>query len=144
MFVFDCFSLFFIVFMIGFFVFFFKQKTAYDMRISDWSSDVCSSDLGGGGANRARRAARIARGAELSIVVRGGDCDHRPARAPQGAGMVRRAGRRRGAAAGQGIALAVADRVRRRDRAGADRAVPRSEERGVGREWVSKFRSRGC
>src|SRR3546814_10436655 len=30
--------------MIGFF-FFFRQKTAYDMRISDWSSDVCSSDL---------------------------------------------------------------------------------------------------
>src|SRR3546814_12895172 len=28
-----------------FFVFFFKQKTAYEMRISDWSSDVCSSDL---------------------------------------------------------------------------------------------------
>src|SRR3546814_1361245 len=27
------------------FFFFFKQKTAYDMRISDWSSDVCSSDL---------------------------------------------------------------------------------------------------
>src|SRR3546814_3912614 len=25
--------------------FFFKQKTAYEMRISDWSSDVCSSDL---------------------------------------------------------------------------------------------------
>src|SRR3546814_2187954 len=32
----DCLSLFF---------FFFKQKTAYEMRISDWSSDVCSSDL---------------------------------------------------------------------------------------------------
>src|SRR3546814_4787234 len=30
-----------------FFVFFFKQKTAYEMRISDWSSDVCSSDLSG-------------------------------------------------------------------------------------------------
>src|SRR3546814_1684234 len=30
-----------------FFIFFFKQKTAYEMRISDWSSDVCSSDLGG-------------------------------------------------------------------------------------------------
>src|SRR3546814_1345459 len=29
-------------------VFFFKQKTAYEMRISDWSSDVCSSDLVGG------------------------------------------------------------------------------------------------
>src|SRR3546814_3838116 len=34
--------------MVGCF-FFFKQKTAYDMRISDWSSDVCSSDLSGGG-----------------------------------------------------------------------------------------------
>src|SRR3546814_13274270 len=33
--------------------FFFKQKTAYEMRISDWSSDVCSSDLG-----RDRRAGR--------------------------------------------------------------------------------------
>src|SRR3546814_8428316 len=29
------------------FFFFFKQKTAYEMRISDWSSDVCSSDLHG-------------------------------------------------------------------------------------------------
>src|SRR3546814_20034033 len=29
------------------FFFFFKQKTAYEMRISDWSSDVCSSDLDG-------------------------------------------------------------------------------------------------
>src|SRR3546814_2879646 len=37
-------------------LFFFKQKTAYEMRISDWSSDVCSSDLGGadqrGGGHR--------------------------------------------------------------------------------------------
>src|SRR3546814_5174039 len=31
----------------GVFLFFFKQKTAYEMRISDWSSDVCSSDLSG-------------------------------------------------------------------------------------------------
>src|SRR3546814_19268154 len=31
--------------------FFFKQKTAYEMRISDWSSDVCSSDLISGGVN---------------------------------------------------------------------------------------------
>src|SRR3546814_15987245 len=30
-------------------IFFFKQKTAYEMRISDWSSDVCSSDLRGAG-----------------------------------------------------------------------------------------------
>src|SRR3546814_1249803 len=31
--------------LIWFLFFFFKQKTAYEMRISDWSSDVCSSDL---------------------------------------------------------------------------------------------------
>src|SRR3546814_1193747 len=31
--------------------FFFKQNTAYDMRISDWSSDVCSSDLQAGAAS---------------------------------------------------------------------------------------------
>src|SRR3546814_7153010 len=42
--------MFYLTFMCGdfftFFVFFFfKQKTAYEMRISDWSSDVCSSDL---------------------------------------------------------------------------------------------------
>src|SRR3546814_11277221 len=37
--------------MFFFFFFFFKQKTAYEMRISDWSSDVCSSDL-----SKARRS----------------------------------------------------------------------------------------
>src|SRR3546814_5320136 len=41
--------------------FFFKQKTAYEMRISDWSSDVCSSDL-------ARRAAgRVPGMADLPV-----------------------------------------------------------------------------
>src|SRR3546814_3638756 len=33
------------VYLLMYSFFFFKQKTAYDMRISDWSSDVCSSDL---------------------------------------------------------------------------------------------------
>src|SRR3546814_1799618 len=33
------------LFVCFFCIFFFKQKTAYEMRISDWSSDVCSSDL---------------------------------------------------------------------------------------------------
>src|SRR3546814_2685687 len=33
------------MFLFLYFFFFFKQKTAYEMRISDWSSDVCSSDL---------------------------------------------------------------------------------------------------
>src|SRR3546814_3552490 len=48
----DCFSLSFFdsccciyITFFYFFFFFFKQKTAYEMRISDWSSDVCSSDL---------------------------------------------------------------------------------------------------
>src|SRR3546814_949387 len=40
-------------------VFFFKQKTAYERRISDWSSDVCSSDLG--------RVQRRVRGVETSV-----------------------------------------------------------------------------
>src|SRR3546814_8775724 len=34
-----------LVALMSFFFFFCKQKTAYEMRISDWSSDVCSSDL---------------------------------------------------------------------------------------------------
>src|SRR3546814_1973497 len=34
-----------LVLLLGLLFCFFKQKTAYDMRISDWSSDVCSSDL---------------------------------------------------------------------------------------------------
>src|SRR3546814_7642579 len=34
-----------VIFFLCLFFFFFKQKTAYEMRISDWSSDVCSSDL---------------------------------------------------------------------------------------------------
>src|SRR3546814_18107331 len=38
-----------------FFFFFCKQKTAYEMRISDWSSDVCSSDLHGKGSRLCRR-----------------------------------------------------------------------------------------
>src|SRR3546814_1495193 len=37
-----------------FFLFFFKQKTAYEMRISDWSSDVCSSDLASASDDAAR------------------------------------------------------------------------------------------
>src|SRR3546814_5659780 len=40
------------------FFFFFKQKTAYEMRISDWSSDVCSSDLRLRGAAGARHDGR--------------------------------------------------------------------------------------
>src|SRR3546814_2194889 len=44
--------------------FFYKQKTAYEMRISDWSSDVCSSDL-----NYIEAAAHIAVGEGLAPIV---------------------------------------------------------------------------
>src|SRR3546814_10214232 len=50
-------------------VVFFKQKTAYEMRISDWSSDVCSSDLFGG---RLKKKKKIVQG--------------RPTRPPSAAG----------------------------------------------------------
>ena len=49
--IFIIFFVFFVVFFfffVLFFFFFFKQKTAYEIRNCDWSSDVCSSDLGGG------------------------------------------------------------------------------------------------
>src|SRR3546814_2936472 len=49
-------------------VFFVKQKTAYEMRISDWSSDVCSSDLQG---NPALRAARRGPGRALPQLAGG-------------------------------------------------------------------------
>src|SRR3546814_129196 len=51
------FSLLFILLSIFFlFFFFFKQKTAYEMRISDWSSDVCSSDLSAHDSRRAEHS----------------------------------------------------------------------------------------
>src|SRR3546814_1415412 len=53
-------------------VFFFKQKTAYEMRISDWSSDVCSSDLSTrpeAGRRSRRRAWRWGRWAETLCVL---------------------------------------------------------------------------
>src|SRR3546814_12925497 len=83
------------------------------MRISDWSSDVCSSDL----RSTARRRIREARTADGHVA---GDAARRPARA---------------------AVLAVhvdADA----DRSGVARARHRSEERRVGKECVSTCRSR--
>src|SRR3546814_3221094 len=52
-----------------FIVFFFKQKTAYDMRISDWSSDVCSSDLFiAAPAASARNWPKDARNAAIAVL----------------------------------------------------------------------------
>src|SRR3546814_5352516 len=50
--------------------FFFKQKTAYEMRISDWSSDVCSSDL-----RAFRRCVEIRGDDDLGRPVRARPCD---------------------------------------------------------------------
>src|SRR3546814_7461392 len=54
-----------------FFFFFVKQKTAYELRISDWSSDVCSSDLFGGstGAIYRQFSVTIASAMILSVLV---------------------------------------------------------------------------
>src|SRR3546814_11985205 len=100
-------------------VFFFKQKTAYEMRISDWSSDVCSSDLRRRPAGHGRRQSRIhdpvdeiggvalrtattARGQSRAQEQRGGDGDG-------GASRLRQAGaeaRHQRVVAGQGPVVA--------------------------------------
>src|SRR3546814_11072389 len=59
-----------------FFFFFFKQKTAYEMRISDWSSDVCSSDLRASPCDAARSIQRCDRRFPVARVLR-------PARPPR-------------------------------------------------------------
>src|SRR3546814_10471188 len=62
--------------------FFFKQKTAYEMRISDWSSDVCSSDLKG---SRRREVSRSTLASILTPFSPAGSrltvADHRTAAA---------------------------------------------------------------
>src|SRR3546814_5034034 len=60
--------------------FFFKQKTAYEMRISDWSSDVCSSDLEAAAPRVHRKgvdAGQDARAHQKGADHRHGKGDHR-------------------------------------------------------------------
>src|SRR3546814_11272353 len=111
-------------------VFFFKQKTAYEMRISDWSSDVCSSDLPVG--DRAARVDELLQFGEIGGAVR--DV------VDQGADEV--AARHAELAAHQiGRLNAVGDFV---DRGDARVAIMLSSEEGrVGKSWVSTCRS-GC
>src|SRR3546814_3630502 len=54
-------------------IFFFKQKTAYEMRISDWSSDVCSSDLDGSPESELEDQVRLAFN-NLKAVLAAADC----------------------------------------------------------------------
>src|SRR3546814_10852355 len=51
--------------------FFFKQKTAYEMRISDWSSDVCSSDLVAALADALKKAERELAEAKKALALSG-------------------------------------------------------------------------
>src|SRR3546814_9794134 len=95
------------------FFFFFKQKTAYEMRISDWSSDVCSSDL-----SRTEEAGRYRTGAK-SRYPSSHRTDRRGARAARP---------RRWPATAHGFCWRQCE--------------PRSEERRVGKECVSTCRSR--
>src|SRR3546814_10639685 len=53
-------------------VFFFKQKTSYEMRISDWSSDVCSSDLAGSARPRAHSGRRCLIEPPFAVCSRSG------------------------------------------------------------------------
>src|SRR3546814_10814010 len=55
------------------FVFFFKQKTAYEMRISDWSSDVCSSDLADPPQSTHTPTLHQSQQLKLSTHMRGGE-----------------------------------------------------------------------
>src|SRR3546814_2539819 len=101
----------------GFFFFFFcKQKTAYEMRISDWSSDVCSSDLEHLGGHDHYRCVSVYR------VVAGEQADLVGAVAPGEVGV-----------------LLVGQRL---DGSGVEGLATRSEERRVGKECVSTCRSR--
>src|SRR3546814_8087929 len=105
-----------------FFFFFFKQKTAYEMRISDWSSDVCSSDLVHG-------VQRLAQAIP--------DCGQEPALALGGRAGLRGLLHHLAGAGTHALVRAVVGFVhpppQRRDR---------SEERRVGKECVSTCRSR--
>src|SRR3546814_1309282 len=105
-----------------FFIFFFKQKTAYEMRISDWSSDVCSSDLQGDEAEQHDEGARRLHATPTPLRSEG---ERAQRRAQPACGQQRRKGAE--SAGGHG------------ERAGRHRAawVARSAERSVGKECVS-------
>src|SRR3546814_2448767 len=106
--------------------FFFKQKTAYEMRISDWSSDVCSSDLDVAAGQPARITAAI----EPLVMVEGhGGCCIEPGMSQPGQQVV----------AAAGMAFHQPD-FRLIQPAGLEQH--RSEERRGGTECVRTCRSR--
>src|SRR3546814_15582638 len=115
-------------------VFFFKQKTAYEMRISDWSSDVCSSDLLLLFANEARRRGALPRSVIAEQQRRAADP---PALPRQTVRLAHHQHREIGLAARRAQPVDLFERLANRAHLGT-----RSEERRVGKECVSKCRSR--
>src|SRR3546814_2094058 len=133
------------------FFFFFKQKTAYEMRISDWSSDVCSSDLHALGAEQVlhadRQALEGARLARLAPAVGGLGHRERLLRrlGDEGVQRPRRLdGRdvRRGELLGRDLARGQQIARTGDGETGEIARHSRSEERRVGKECGSTFRSR--
>src|SRR3546814_2085871 len=110
-----------------FFFFFFKQKTAYEMRISDWSSDVCSSDL----EPKIARVGEIDAGAVATIEAAGDEAivDRKPIVGRIGVRV--RAGERREAARARATGAAKADRTKHWARK-ADTGVVEAGQGGVG------------
>src|SRR3546814_2519524 len=111
--------------MFSFFFFLFKQKTAYEMRISDWSSDVCSSDLGSSAIT------------EKLCPWGAGNCWKRATSARKGLAQPESA--RRAAAGAAMIAIFLNKLIRAI--LSRHQAECRSEERRVGKECGSTCRS---
>src|SRR3546814_17199983 len=126
--------------------FFFKQKTAYEMRISDWSSDVCSSDLHAhpGRGVRAAGEHRMDR-LDIARIIILEDRDERAACDLVGDAERADAGDADpgGGELSQRLAIVRLDIARHRQGELAVAVAKRSEERRVGKEGVSTCRARG-
>src|SRR3546814_13324755 len=130
--------------------FFFKQKTAYEMRISDWSSDVCSSDLDAADRARLTRAMESLkpRAKTLDEIADGAVFLFLPDALPL---AEKAATLLRDAPAGliadvtarlRGLNDWTGESVEAAVRENADAAGLRSEAGRVGTEWVRTVRSR--
>src|SRR3546814_11244107 len=121
--------------------FFFKQKTAYEMRISDWSSDVCSSDLQAYLTRTARNLLieRHRTWRRKGCVLYPLDETRDAAIQPDQEWRIQSAELRR---AYRRALLAMPRRTRRIFLMHRLKGM-RSEERRVGKEWCSTCRSRG-
>src|SRR3546814_20516426 len=116
--------------------FFFKQKTAYEMRISDWSSDVCSSDL-----HTAQTAGKPAVRAVLTALLRHiARRHHREHRQHLFEDARVDPGLRRGLSRHRAADILRAGNLTEHFTALVQRG--RSEVRRVGKEWVSTCRTR--